>query len=130
MNAYIDESGDHNLDMATVDENYNIFVLALVFIRKEDYAEVDKKFRTIKKEIFGGEDFIIHTAELTRPIRGKSDPRNGVLRNPEVRSLFYEKINKFISESRECGVSGECAFLVSYFESGKAEGCPGISCGA
>ena len=48
MYAFIDESGDHNLDILKSDGNYNIFVLGTALIKKEDYPEVDREFKSIK----------------------------------------------------------------------------------
>lgn len=99
MNAYIDESGDHNLDMKTVDNKYNVFVLGLVLIKKENYESIDTGFKKIKKDIFGSEDFILHTNELNNPNDKRSDPRNKVIYNPTKRAEFYALINEFIKNA-------------------------------
>gem|GEM_PF-6851111 len=85
--------------MKTVDNNYNIFVLSLVLIRKKDYKKIDMGFKKIKKDIFGDENFIIHTWELTHPTHRKSDKRNGIMRVHEKREEFYKKMNDFIESS-------------------------------
>lgn len=99
MYAFIDESGDHNMNLALSDNTYNIFVLGAVFIDKDDYETVDRDFKAFKKGFFGSEDFITHTDELTHPLGLKSDPRNGVMRNPEKRAEFYNWANDFIDKA-------------------------------
>lgn len=99
MYAFVDESGDHNLDLAVSDNNYNIFVLGGIFIDKVDYEDIDREFKEFKKSFFGGEDFIIHTRELTRPTASFADPRNGVMRIKEKRAEFYTWANDFIRKA-------------------------------
>lgn len=96
MYAFIDESGDHNLNLALSDNRYNIFVLGAALIAKKDYESIDKEFKAFKKNFFGGEDFIVHTDELVHPTAKKSDPRNGILRVPEKRAEFYAWTTDFI----------------------------------
>ena len=100
MLAFIDESGDHNLDLALSDNIYNIFVLGAVLIDDDVYKALDTEFREFKKSFFGAEDFIVHTKELTRPTNTKSDPRNSIMRIPQRRAEFYDWINAFISRSK------------------------------
>ena len=99
MYAFIDESGDHNLNLIKSDGTYDIFVLGVATIAKADYSTIDSEFKSIKREIFGSDDFIVHTWELTHPTNSKSDPRNAIMRNPEVRKNFYGRVNKLIEES-------------------------------
>ena len=99
MYAFIDESGDHNFNVVTSDNQYSVFVLGGVFIRHADYAEIDKEFKAFKKDFFGGEDFIIHTDELGHPTNPKSDPRNGIMRVPQKRAEFYGWANDFVERS-------------------------------
>ncbi|MEK7612012.1 MAG: DUF3800 domain-containing protein [Patescibacteria group bacterium] len=99
MYAFIDESGDHNLDIITVDNSYNVFVLGTILIKKEDYDVLDREFKRFKKDFFGGEDFILHTAELTHPNHKKSDKRNRIMYNPKKRAEFYTKINLLLENA-------------------------------
>lgn len=99
MYAFIDESGDHNIDLAKSDNIYNIFVLGTVLVNKEAYATLDKEFKAFKEDFFGGEDFIVHTKELTRGSVPKSDPRNKIMGNEEKRHKFYNWINAFLERA-------------------------------
>ncbi|MFA6601363.1 MAG: DUF3800 domain-containing protein [Candidatus Paceibacterota bacterium] len=99
MYAFIDESGDHNMDTKTWDNKYTIFVLALVLIEKNSYEVIDGGLKKIKKDIFGSENFILHTKELNNPNVKTSDPRNKVICNAEKRAEFYGKLNKFIEDA-------------------------------
>jgi len=87
---FIDESGDHNL--AKIDPQYPLFVLGGV-IADKDYAEgkmgvavSDFKFR-----LFGRDDMILHTSDITRN-------RNGFERLKETafRGRFYRELNELM----------------------------------
>ncbi|MEK7654235.1 MAG: DUF3800 domain-containing protein [Patescibacteria group bacterium] len=97
MMAFIDESGDHNLDIKKADNNYNVFVLGTVLIEKTEYPKIDAEFKAFKKSFFGDENFIIHTAELIRPMHKDSDPRNKVMLNKDKRSEFYEFMSTWLT---------------------------------
>ncbi len=93
--CFIDESGDHNLDIAKLDNQYNVFVLSGVIFRQEDYEKFDLEFKKLKQELFGSDDFVVHTAEITRPKRAK-DGRNFLFDDRQFRNKFYEKMNSLI----------------------------------
>jgi hypothetical protein len=100
MIVFIDESGDHNLSFTNLDNEYNVFILAAVCFRsKVDYEDFDNKYRAIKKELFGTDTFVVHTGEITRPLKAK-DPRYLQFRNKEFRKIFFDCINSLIKESR------------------------------
>ncbi len=98
MLVFIDESGDHNLNIAKSDHTYDIFVLSAVLINEEEYKVFDQKLRQIKTELFGNNDFIIHTREMTRPNRA-NDQRNKKLINPDFRYQFYTKLDHLINQT-------------------------------
>jgi len=100
--VFIDESGDHNLNIATLDGDYNIFVLVAVIFDEEKYKKYNAVLRRIKKKLRGDDTFILHTAEITRPTKSK-DKRNDLFNNPKFRNNFYHKINLFI-ESMDCTI--------------------------
>jgi hypothetical protein len=97
--CFIDESGDHNLDLAKLDNQYNVFVLSGIIFKPEDYQNFDTQFKKLKMEIFGSDNFIIHTAEITRPKRSKDD-RNFLFDDKKFRNNFYEKMNKLIDQTQ------------------------------
>lgn len=93
--VFIDESGDHNLNIQTLDNYYNTFVLCWVIFTPQEYELFDKKFRSMKKELFWREDFILHTSEITRPSRSKQK-ENVQFNSAEFRIAFYTRINALI----------------------------------
>lgn len=98
MRIFIDETGDHNL--GSIDEQYPIFMLAALIITEENYSILDKKIYELKAKYFERpETFILHSAELKRPKNKKSDPRNVVMENSELRKSFYSDLDKIIEES-------------------------------
>jgi len=62
---FLDESGDHNLSV--IDPQYPLFVLAGI-ITEKDYAEQEmtERLRQFKQQMFGRDDFVLHTADITR----------------------------------------------------------------
>ncbi|MDE0769826.1 MAG: DUF3800 domain-containing protein [Opitutaceae bacterium] len=66
---FLDESGDHNLTV--IDPQYPLFILGGVIIDL-DYAktEVEERLRQFKRILFGNEDLILHTADITRNRNG------------------------------------------------------------
>lgn len=99
MLVFIDESGDHNLDITKSDHSYDIFVLCAVLINEEGFKIFDNKLRQIKIQMFGSDDFVIHTREMTRPNRA-NDRRNTRLINQNFRRKFYTKLNYLIDKTK------------------------------
>lgn len=91
---FLDESGDHNLRV--IDPQYPLFVLGGVIVGK-DYAEgeLSERMAAFKRELFGREDLILHTADITRN-------RNGFerLKDSGFRQAFYERLNALMAELR------------------------------
>jgi hypothetical protein len=84
---FLDESGDHNLSV--IDPQYPLFVLGGIIVDK-DYAEgeIEREIRALKRELFGREDIILHTADITRNRLGFER-----LIEPDFRAQFYERLN-------------------------------------
>ncbi len=84
---FLDESGDHSL--VRIDPQYPMFVLGGVII-EEEYGRItlEEQVRAFKRELFGHEDVILHTADIARN-------RNGFerLQEPAFRQRFYERLN-------------------------------------
>lgn len=84
---FLDESGDHNLGV--IDPQYPLFVLGGIIVEK-DYAEGDltRAVQDFKRRLFGRDDIILHTADITRN-------RNGFeqLKDPGFRANFYGELN-------------------------------------
>lgn len=98
MKVFIDESGNHNMNYVNNLDPYNIFVLGAVVINDLEYNKFDIEFKKIKKELFGTEEIIIHTLEITRPSRSKNE-LNLLFNNPDFRFQFYTKMNDLIEKT-------------------------------
>ncbi len=87
---YLDESGDHNL--AVIDSKYPLFVLGGIIV-DQAYAEGEMTERVcdFKRRLFGRDDLILHTADLTRN-------RNGFERMKDAgfREWVYRELNTFM----------------------------------
>ena len=87
---FLDESGDHNL--AVIDPQYPLFVLGGIIVDK-DYAEgaMTEAVRDFKRRLFGRDDIILHTADITRN-------RNGfeAMKNTAFRERFYAELNELM----------------------------------
>lgn len=84
---FLDESGDHNL--TAIDPQYPVFVLGGVIV-EQAYAEgeLEEQMRRFKRELFGRDDFILHTADIAR-IRGVF----ARLLDPAFRAHFFRRLN-------------------------------------
>lgn len=88
---FLDESGDHSLDK--IDPQYPMFVLGGVLINAADYDRIEARWKQMKRELFGSDDIIIHTADLTRN-------KNGFERMKEAafRERVYKELNAVMAE--------------------------------
>lgn len=89
---FLDESGDHNLSV--IDPSYPLFVLGGV-IMDSDYARdvLTPRMGEFKRQLFGREDVVLHTADITRN-------RNGFerLKDTGFRQEFYGRLNALMRE--------------------------------
>ncbi len=87
---FLDESGDHSL--SKIDPQYPLFVLAGVVV-EQAYAEgeMERQLRVFKHALFGREDVILHTADISRNRGGFEQ-----MKEPEFRSRFYEGLNELM----------------------------------
>lgn len=87
---FLDESGDHNLSV--IDPSYPLFVLGGVIVDQR-YAEgqLEDTLRAFKRRLFGRDDLILHTADITRN-------RNGFepLKERAFRERFYQELNALL----------------------------------
>lgn len=89
---FLDESGDHNLSV--IDPSYPLFVLGGV-IMDSDYARdvLTPRMAQFKRQLFGREDIVLHTADITRN-------RNGFerLKDSGFRVEFYTRLNALMRD--------------------------------
>jgi hypothetical protein len=84
---FLDESGDHNLSV--IDPQYPLFVLGGIIVDKEHAeGEMERELRAFKREFFGREDIILHTADITRNRLGFER-----MIEPDFRETCYQKLN-------------------------------------
>jgi len=63
--VYVDESGDHGI--ASIDENYPLFVLAFCIFHKGHYAEkVVPALEAFKFDYFGHDQVVLHEHEIRK----------------------------------------------------------------
>ena len=88
---FLDESGSHNL--AVVDPQYPLFVLGGVILEQSYLEEVvQPELVAFKRELFGSESLVLHTADLTRNRRGFER-----LKDAAFREHFYRELNALMS---------------------------------
>jgi hypothetical protein len=87
---FLDESGDHNL--AQIDPQYPLFVLGGVIV-DQAFAEgpMANALRRFKLDVFGRDDIVLHTADITRNRYGFEQ-----MKDREFRERFYEKLNELM----------------------------------
>ena len=91
--VYLDESGDHSLDV--IDRQYPIFVLSACVFRKSDYsATVVPSFLDLKFRFFGHDMVVLHA----RDIRKAQGPFS-ILQNAQVRQDFLVAINTAVASA-------------------------------
>jgi hypothetical protein len=95
MLVFIDESGNHNLNYIHTEDPYSVFVLGAVIFDDPEYEKFDRAFKALKYELFGTDEFVLHTLEITRPSRSKN-PLNRKFDDPAFRHIFYSKMNELI----------------------------------
>ena len=107
---YLDESGDHRI--TKVDPSYPVFVLGGV-IMDEEYArqEVQPLVSSFKREFFGHDDLILHTADITRN-RGAFT----TLQDRPTRDRFRAQLNELIGRIDFTVIA--CAIVKSRLEAG------------
>lgn len=89
---FLDESGDHNLDK--IDPQYPVFVLGGCIIDLNYHDEyMSPALAEYKRNLFGRDDFILHTADINRR-RGPFQK----LTNVEFRNRFCDETNKLMQD--------------------------------
>lgn len=88
---FLDESGDHNLEI--IDSQYPIFVLGgAIFDARYHRNEARPKIRQFKHDQFGTDRIILHTADIYRNRNGYEQ-----IKDPELRQKFYRALNQLIA---------------------------------
>lgn len=91
--VYVDESGDHNL--AIVNPEYPVFVLAFCVFRKADYLNlVCPRIQGFKLEWFGHDACILHEREIRKDLY----PFN-FLKSRDVKDRFLNQLTAIIDDT-------------------------------
>lgn len=86
--VYLDETGDHNLQH--IDRQYPIFALGAMICTKQDYiTKINPSFDGLKYEFFGKRHIALHSTCIRN-----SRNEFSILRNPQIRTAFFEQLNK------------------------------------
>ena len=81
----LDESGDDNLKR--IDPNYPVFVVGGVILDNDHTPTVREAVSAFKRELFGRDDFVLHTREI-KGSQGPFEP----LRDETFRQQFNERL--------------------------------------
>ena len=88
---FLDESGDHNLQSIQLD--YPIFILGGVISSDDDiYQKINPGVQRFKERLFGTDQVILHTADITRNRKGFEQ-----LKDTSPRERFYKELNQLMS---------------------------------
>lgn len=87
MTMYIDESGDHSLNV--FDPEYPVFVLGGIIVEDSIMqSNIEPAIQKFKIDFFKSKEVILHTSEITR--------NKGIfmaMKNPDFRSSFIASLN-------------------------------------
>lgn len=95
---FIDESGDHNMNLAKVDPQFPLFVLTGIVFDSKEYLKFSKRLLKFKQELFNTKNIVLHSSELTRPNTTKQKKLKS-LTKLEKRSVFYKNLDILIKKS-------------------------------
>lgn len=89
---FLDESGDHNL--ASIDPDYPVFVLGGVIVDRDYLRTVMvPRVRGLKREFFGREDIVFHTADIVRARKEFE-----CLKDADLKARFLAAITELMEE--------------------------------
>ena len=86
---FMDESGDHNL-RATYD-GFPVFTLCGILMSEESYKQLDIKFSTLKKELWGEKKIVFHSRDIRKCEKGFE-----VLFDLDKKKYFLDAINNVV----------------------------------
>jgi len=91
--VYVDESGDHGL--ASIDENYPIFVLAFCIFHKRHYSEaIVPALEKFKFNHFGHDQVVLHENEIR-----KEKGAFNIFKSQDERNQFIDELTRIIDFS-------------------------------
>lgn len=91
--VYVDESGDHNLDV--VNAEFPVFVLAFCVFKKTDYINiVCPRIQEFKLQWFGHDACVLHEREIRKDIAPFQ-----FLKSREIKSQFLDQLTSIINDT-------------------------------
>lgn len=102
---FVDESGDHGL--ASIDRHYPVFVLCSVLVRRDHYLELSSRLSSVKMEIWGHDEVVLHEHDVRKPSGIFS-----ILQQQDVRNRLHEGLNAIFTD---------CTFQLIYSVIKKAD---------
>ena len=89
---FLDESGDH--DLQSIQPDYPIFILGGVISSDDDVRQkINPGVQRFKEKLFGTDQVILHTADITRNRKGFEQ-----LKDKSQRERFYKELNQLMSD--------------------------------
>src|SRR5258708_6880745 len=89
---FLDESGDHGL--ANLNPDFPVFLLCGILIKEADYEAVKESMNGLKQAIWGSKEVIFHSRDIR-----KCEKEFQKLFDLDLKRIFYERLNRIISES-------------------------------
>jgi hypothetical protein len=90
---FIDESGDHGL--VTLGTSFPVFLLCGMLTNEENYTAIRDEINAIKHLFWSKKEVILHSRDIR-----KCEKEFQILFDLELKSKFYERINKVIEDSK------------------------------
>ena len=91
--AYLDETGDHSLEL--IDKDFPLFAVVLFIVESQTYVErIVPAVNQLKMDYFGHEAVVLHSRDIR-----KAQGSFGFLTDPKKRQPFYDRINQLMATS-------------------------------
>lgn len=90
---FIDESGDHGL--VKLDASFPVFLLCGLLTSEENYIAIKDEINAVKNHFWGQKQVVLHSRDIR-----KCEKEFQILLDLNIKSKFYERINKVIETSK------------------------------
>lgn len=92
--VYLDETGDHSLEL--IDKDFPLFAVVLLIVDQTEYVQrIIPTVYQIKMDYFGHEAVVLHSRDIR-----KAQGAFGFLTDPQKRQPFYDRLNALMSASQ------------------------------
>ena len=91
--VYLDETGDHSLEL--IDKDFPIFAVVFLIVEEAEYLQkIVPAIYQLKMDYFGHEAVVLHSRDIR-----KAQGHFGFLTDPQKRQPFYERLNSLMVNS-------------------------------